>query len=126
MEKMMMRVKTFLTGVALCAASFSVSAGDFLTADQLKAAVSGKTLIWEHMLKSKSGKSYYAADGTAMGISNGKDREGTWKVEGNELCISWGKCMPMEADGKGGFYKVKGGSKRVLHIKSVEEGNTVK
>ncbi len=121
-----MKMKSIVTVVFLCSASFSVVAADFMSGDEIKAAVSGKTLTWEHMIKSKSGQSYYAADGKLSGVSNGSAREGTWKVDGNELCVSWGKCLAIESDGEGGFYKVKNGSKRVVHIKLVEEGNTLK
>ncbi len=121
-----MKYVNVITAVALFGVSLTVSAGDFLTGDAIKATVSGKTLIWEHLKKSKSGKSYYSEDGKLVGISNGSAREGSWKVDGDKLCVSWGKCMPLESDGKGGFYKVKGGSKRVVHITAIEDGNTVK
>jgi len=105
--------------------SFSVTAADFLSEDQAKAALSGKTLTWEHMIKNKSGKTFYAEDGSLKGISNGSPREGKWHMDGNKVCVSWSKCLPIEADGNGGYYKVKNGSKRVVHITKAEDGNTL-
>ena len=121
-----MKLKSIVMAAALCSASFSVVAADFMSGEQIKATVSGKTMTWEHMFKSKSGKSYYAEDGTITGIKNGSPREGTWKIEGDNLCVSYGKCLAIEADGNGGFYKVKNGSKRVVHVTVIEDGKTVK
>ncbi len=120
-----MKLSYIATGIALFAASLSASAGDFMNGEQIKAAVSGKTMTWSHMIKSKSGKSYYAEDGKVTGVANGTPREGTWSIEGDNLCVSYGSCLAIETDGEGGFYKVKNGSKRVVHIKLIEEGNTV-
>ena len=35
----------------------------------------------------------------------------------------WGVCLAVESDGQGGYYKVKDGSKRVVHITHIQEGN---
>lgn len=105
--------------------SFPALSGDFLSGDQITKAFSGKTIQWEHMFKDKSGKSYFSTDGKLTGIKNSSIREGKWHVENDELCVSWGKCLAIEPDGKGGFYKVKNGTKQVVHIKSVTDGNNL-
>ncbi len=120
-----MKKNSIIAGLCLLALPMSVFAGDFLSGEQIKSAISGKTVQWEHMFKSKSGMTYYSADGTITGVQNGNKREGTWHVDGDKLCVSWGKCLAIEPDGNGGYYKVKGGSKRVVHIKSVSDGNTL-
>lgn len=99
--------------------------GDFLSGEQITKTFSGKTVQWEHMFKSKSGKSYYSKGGKLTGVKNGSKREGEWHVDNDELCVSWGKCLAIESDGNDGFYKVKNGSKQVVHIKSVTDGNTL-
>ena len=118
-----MKFKTVATGLVLVSASLSVAAADLMTGEQIKSVVSGNTVTWEHMFKSKSGKSYYSEDGTLTGVMNGSSRKGTWKVEGNQICVSWGNCREMESDGEGGYYKVKNGTKRVVRYTRVEDGN---
>ena len=76
-------------------------------------------------MKGKSGESYYAADGKLVGVANGSEREVEWQIDGESLCVSWGRCLAIEPGGKGGFYKVKGGSKRVVHITTLKDGNTL-
>jgi len=120
-----LKIKSIVVCISLMGIPFSGYAGDYLNGDQIKKTFSGKTIQWEHMFKSKSGKSYYAEDGSLTGVQNGSKREGKWHVDGNRLCVSWGSCLAIEADGNGGFYKVKGGSKQVVHIKALSEGNTL-
>ena len=122
---MKLKIKSIATGICLLCISFSAFAGDFLTGEQIKAALSGKTAQWEHLFKSKSGKSYFAEGGTLIGVTNGSKREGTWHVDGDKLCVSWASCLTIESDGEGGFYKVKGGSKQVVHYKALSDGNTL-
>ena len=120
-----MKIRNIIIGFGLLCVPFYGYAGDFLTEDQIKVAFSGKTVTWEHMFKDKSGKSYYAPDGKITGKKNGAKREGTWSVEDNKLCLSWGKCRKIEADGNGGYYKVKGEKKRVVKYISVTDGNNL-
>lgn len=98
---------------------------DFLSGEQVTSAFSGKTVEWKHLKKNRAGKTYYAADGKITGVSNGTEREGSWHVDGDKLCVSWGKCLQIEADGEGGYYKVKKGSIRVVHLTNIKEGNAL-
>jgi hypothetical protein len=112
-------------GACLLALPLCGSAAEFLNGEQITATFAGKTAAWQHLKKSTSGRSYTAADGTIVGIKGDDRQEGTWRVDGDKLCVSWGSCLAIEPDGNGGYYKVKGGSKRVVHITSVEDGNTL-
>ena len=94
-----------------------------MSGEKITEAFTGKTVQWTHMTKSRSGTSYYAEDGSLTGEKNGKKRKGKWHLEGDKLCVSWGNCLAIESDGNGGYYKVKGQSKRVVHITSVSESN---
>lgn len=117
-------MKNIVIATCIAFTSLSAQAGDFLTGDQIKEAFSSRTITWEHMFKNKSGKSYVGDDGTIIGISNDDKREGKWHIDGDKWCVSWGKCLAIESDGNGGYYKVKGSSKRVVHITKIEDGNT--
>jgi hypothetical protein len=122
---MRLKIRNFVFGISLLCIPFSTFAGDFLGDEQITKTFAGKTVQWEHMHKSKTGKSFYDEDGTLTGVANGAKRAGKWHVDGGKLCVSWGSCLAIESDGNGGLYKVKGGSKRVVHIKSLSDGNTL-
>jgi hypothetical protein len=49
------------------------------------------------------------------------------KYEECKLCFTTGKkiCREIESNGKGGFYLVKDGSKRVISIGKVDQGDTI-
>lgn len=120
-----MNAKTVTLSLALFALPLSAAAGDYLkTSEEIRDAFSGMTLTWKHLHKDKAGKSYLTEDGRIIGVSNGEKRAGTWKVKGDSLCVSWGQCLGIEADGEGGYYKVKG-DRRVVHIMKVEYGNNL-
>ena len=116
-----LKTRKIVSGVGLLCIPFLVFAGNFLTGEQITKAFAGKTVQWEHMIKNKSGKTYFAEDGTLISSKH----NGKWHVDGDKLCVSWGNCLTIESDGNGGFYKVIGGSKQVVHIKSLSYGNTL-
>jgi len=118
-------MKNIVIATCIALTPLSIHAGDFLSGDQIKETFSGKIVIWERMIKSKSGKTYLSYDGSAAGVSNGNKRDGKWHVDGNKWCVSWGSCLAIESDGNGGYYKVKGSSKRVVHMTKIEDGNTI-
>ncbi|MET0049406.1 MAG: hypothetical protein ABW066_16640 [Sedimenticola sp.] len=120
-----MKIRTIAVSALLMFVSATGYAGNSLSGDEIKEAWAGKTMVWKHMTKSRSGKSYFAADGSLIGVTNGKKREGKWHIDGNKVCVSWSKCTTVQSDGNGGFYKVIKGSKKVVHITAVEEGNTI-
>jgi len=117
-----MRITNIIAITGLLCFPLSGFASETLNGDQLKETFSGNTFQWQHLLKSMYGKTYYAADGTLTGTLNGSKREGTWHISGNEICLSWGKCIPIESDGNGNYYK-SNGFKRVLRIKKLGDGN---
>ena len=83
-----MKIKLVILSALLLFVSSTGFAGGTLTGAQIKKAWAGKTLVWKHMFKNRSGKSYYAADGSLMGVSNGKNRKGKWYIKGNKVCVS--------------------------------------
>ena len=119
-----MRITSIIAIVSLLCFPLSGFAGETLNGDQLKETFSGNTFEWQHLFKNKYGKTYYAADGKIKGIINGSKREGTWHISGNEICLSWGKCSPIESDGNGTYYK-SNGFKRVLRMKKLGDGNLI-
>ncbi|MFT5730577.1 MAG: hypothetical protein ACI8PB_004762 [Desulforhopalus sp.] len=60
-------------------------------------------------------------------MKNGKNRGGGWIIKENKLCFTTGKkvCREIESNGKGGYYLVRDGSKRVINIEKVEPGDTL-
>ncbi len=61
-----MNTARMILGACLLALPLSVSAGEFLSGEQITATFAGKTTAWQHMKKSDSGRSYTAADGTIV------------------------------------------------------------
>ncbi len=115
----------FVSLVMLPGISF---AGGALTGEQILAAFQGKTVHWEHTKRSDTGMNYYDESGKLEGIKNGSKREGHWKVVWDELCFDTGSkniCRTVASDGDKGFYLIKNGTKKVIHITKIDEGNTL-
>ncbi len=103
-------------------------AGEKLTGDEIKSTFEGNTYSWKHAKRSDSGKEYLDPSGKTTGVKNGKSREGSWSVKGNQICLKNVKssvCRDVERAGDGKFYLVKNGNKRVSNITKVEPGNTL-
>lgn len=96
-------------------------AGDFLTAEEVKSAFSGKTTEGKHAFKDKTSSSYLAPDGKLAGT----DGMGTWRVEEDgKLCINKGgkeKCRHITKEN--GVYKKYKGNKHVWTYTSLTDGN---
>ncbi len=101
--------------------------GKKLTGDEIKAIFVGNTFHWRHAKRSDSGKTYFEKNGTSKGVKNGQSRKSGWAVRGDKLCFTGEKkiCREVESNGKGGYYLVKNGSKRVVVIEKIEPGNTI-
>lgn len=120
-----MRIINIVAIVSILYFPLSVFAGKTLNGDQIKEAFTDKTAEWQHLVKNKYGKTYYGADGKLLGTKKGSEREGgTWHISGNELCVSWGNCSPIESDSNGSYYK-SNGFKRVVRIKILGDGNSL-
>ena len=121
-----MKIKMLLIVFSLVMLPIHVGAAEKLTGDQIKAVFEGNTYDWQHTKRSDSGKSYLDPSGSRMLTKNGKKVEGSWSIEGNQLCFKGKKklCRDVEKDGDM-YYLIKDRSKRVVKITKVEEGNTI-
>lgn len=116
-----MRTKNLIVVLLLLLFPISGFAGSSLNDTQIKEAFSGKTVEWQHLFKTKYGKSFFSDDGSITGIKNGKKRNGKWHVSGDKLCTNSG-CSTIESDGNGTYYK-SNGSKKVIRMKVLGDGN---
>ena len=96
-----------------------------LTGDEIKTLLVGNTYHWKHVTRSDSGKSYFNPDGSRKWAKNGKSGKSGWAIRGDQLCFTGNKkiCRDVQADGKGSCYLVKNGSKRVVEIFKIEQGD---
>lgn len=103
----------------------SLSAGK-LTGDEITTLLVGNTYHWKHVTRSDSGKSYFNPDGSSKWAKNGNSGKSGWAIKGDQLCFTGNKkiCRDVQADGKGAYYLVKNGTKRVVHIYKIESGDT--
>jgi hypothetical protein len=102
---------TFTAGVAFAKNKGKLPKGAVpLSAEEVKAIYVGKTIDW------KPAKAYWSADGTTIGYYPVKGdeafAEGTWSVNGNELCYenTWhgkDKTKPFNEKRCSKYYKVK-------------------
>lgn len=106
-------------------ASKTSMSGKKLTGDEIKTLLVGNTYHWKHVTRSDSGKSYFNADGSSKWAKNGNSGESEWAIKGDQLCFTGNKklCRDVQADGKGSYYLVKNGSKRVVKIFKIEQGD---
>ena len=121
-----MKIKTLLIVMSLMILPIHVGAAEKLTGDQIKAAFEGNTYDWQHTKRSDSGKSYLDPSGSRILTKNGKKVEGSWAIQGDQLCFQGKKkiCRDVEKDGEM-YYLVKDGSKRVVKIVKIEDGNNI-
>ena len=107
-------------------ASKNSMSGKKLTGDEIKTLFVGNTYHWKHVTRSDSGKSYFNPDGSSKWAKNGNSGKSGWAIKGDQLCFTGNKklCRDVQADGKGSYYLVKNGSKRVVEIFRIEQGDT--
>ena len=66
---------------------FAGQAQAAMTGDQIKAAVSGKTLAFTGEF---NGTANFATDGTSsMTLKAGEKNTGKWKIDGDKFCSQW-------------------------------------
>jgi len=127
-------MKKIFTVTVLSSILFSpiVSAGGYMSADEVKALVTGKTTIGHHAFKDSDGAGYFDASGKTYGKNRGL---GTWRVKSDGAhCIKNDgskkeRCRYIKKDGD--VYKryvVKGdvmkSHKHVWTWTKIEDGNT--
>lgn len=108
-----------------------VQAGERLTADELRAFYSGKTVTGEHFRRGLS-HTYYDPDGSVRSVSeDGTERLGKWWIDEEEdkRCVRWNHkarnfCHYVERDDDGSYVLIHGGKgKRLVEIRGSEDGN---
>lgn len=94
---------------------------NFLTAEEVKTAFSGKTTEGKHAFKDKSSSSYLAPNGKLAGTGG----NGTWRVdEDGRLCVNKGgkeNCRHIAKED--GVYKKYKGNKHIWTYTSLLDGN---
>ena len=109
----------------------TAQAGEKLTADQLKAFYTDKTVTGVHHKRGLS-RTYHGADGTVHSKSeNGTERTGKWWVDEDSgmRCVRWSHkpkdfCHYLERENDGSYVLIHGKKgKRLVEIKNVEDGN---
>ncbi|HEB95693.1 MAG TPA: hypothetical protein ENI96_04590 [Sedimenticola thiotaurini] len=116
-----------LSGTAVTSSAASMSGSE------IGRVFAGNTIEWVSLKKKPMsprwkppyGRTYFSPNGTMEGTLKGKSRSGTWRIDGNQLCLNWKqeKCRDLEPDGGGGYYIVnREKGKRGVHIKRVLQG----
>ncbi len=126
---------------ALCMGVFigTASAADYMSADEIKALISGKTTHGVGLKKDFTVVTHFAPDGSLMGERNGNKRTGSWNVtDDGQHCVDFsdGKnnCRFIKDNGDGTYSRVKvktKGNGTTVHIpvvkwERIEEGNALK
>ena len=110
-----------------------ISSAASMSGNEIGRVLSGNTIEWVSLKKKPMspkwqppyGRTYFSPDGTMEGIRKGRSRSGTWRIDGNQLCLNWKqeKCRDLESDGGAGYYIVnREKGKRGVHIKRVLQG----
>ena len=112
-----------------------VFAGDFMSAEEVKTLLSGKTTTGKGLKKGFTVITYFGADGKMDGTKDGERRAGTWTVrDDGQQCVEFddgnGNCRFIKDNGDGTYakVKVKGNGKKIPLVlwESIVDGNTVK
>jgi len=78
-------MKRILAGIACVALSASLA----FAADDPMASRYGNTIVAKTADGKEAGRTYYNADGTmSRKTPDGKESKGTWKIEGDKICIT--------------------------------------
>lgn len=102
------------TTILLLVTGTTAFAGDYLSADDVTALVSGKTFDGIHLKNDYTYKAYASPDGTVRQVkSSGDSKTGKWSVKPDgKQCIEWDgtdvvKCFHIKDNGDGSYTKVK-------------------
>ncbi len=80
-----------LVALALATTVTSAAAAP-MTAEEIKAAITGKKVTWKSKDGKLKGTTFFAANGTATVTGNMKDVQGDtgrWSVKGTSVCTAW-------------------------------------
>ena len=115
----------FLVAFSTSLMANGVTAGEALSAEQVKALFTGKTFDGYNENKGKKFRAYSDADGTMIHQNKKRTKEATWEVKSNgshcgilkrRVC---GKIVPV---GDGVYHKIRGGE-HTHTLKNFVEGN---
>jgi hypothetical protein len=126
-----------LVGLPIFVAAAASHAEDTLSAEEVKALVTDKTVHARHMKQNYNFTNFFAQDGAVRQVTEaGEKKTGTWRVESDgALCVSWaGEVDPTcgaVIDIGGGKYKrmrvnprnIMAGSIHVVTFERIESGN---
>jgi hypothetical protein len=111
------------TSFCLGAGSLTAQAGTYMSADEVKNVIVGKSANGVHLKKDFAYRIYFAPDGALHQIKeNGVEKKGQWSVTNDgKHCVEWDnsgvrKCFPVRDDGDGTYTKVKLKGNRVIEI----------
>ena len=114
-------MRTFLLGVAVLAFSSSVA-----LADDIMASRYGNTTVTTEA-NGVQLKFYYNADGTFTGKQGDQGFNGTWKLDGSTICLTFAQpmagapnptCLPVAAHKVGDSWK--GGDRTVSLVQGIQ------
>jgi hypothetical protein len=128
----------FVVGLLLASQVFSAQAGVNLSAEEVKALLSDKTVFAKHEKDRYTFIDYFAPDGSAKQLADtGEKKTGSWRVESDgTFCVSWvgdsdPVCGPLIASGEGQYKRMRinprnimGGLIHVVTFQRFENGNS--
>ena len=126
-----MRFRTILINTAailglMLSGSMLANADEYLSADKIKALISGKTVHAQHLKKDFEFKVYFDADGkTAHRYQGGDTTETTYKYDGDKHCIFWkgkDRCANIRDNGDGTYSRINKKGIEAIKWKKIVDG----
>jgi hypothetical protein len=117
-------MKRFSVAVlALSAVLNTASAGDYLSADEVKALFTDKTFDGYQEQKGFDFKVYSAPDGTHNLIKKGKNKQKSWSVnDDGEHCVN-SRCSKVKDAGNGEYHKINNDGEHTHTLTNFRDGN---
>ena len=121
--------RSIITMAALFLVSGMVSGAEYMTAEEVKELVSGKTFDGLNVRKDVRFHAYADPDGThTVKLSNGKTQKRTWSVndEGQHCVAKKSKdpyCTHVKDMGNGQYHKINNDGKHTHTLTNFREGN---
>lgn len=127
-----------LAGLLLTIQAFSLHAGGNLSAEDVKALLTDKTVFAKHEKGGYNFVGYFGPDGVAKQLTDkGEKKTGIWRVESDgTLCVSWvgdadSVCGPLIATSDGKYKRMRtnprnimAGSIHLVTFERFESGNS--
>lgn len=122
-----MKIQSIIIALMLMVGtSFQANAGNTLSADEIKALITGKTVHAKHEKKGFTFSVYFAEDGGAIRKwKDGELQNGKYLFKDNMHCINVGggdKCATIEDNGDGSYKRLKNGKKHFITWQEVVDG----